>query len=128
MSKESRHCLRQLQVPVVMNPNPQTVVGDQAHGGRTLQQLEREIERLNGECLELEEQSWITQDGGWEAWTSYQRAQEKAAALEATLQEEVNSLNKAWTQDKQQFLAQATQLREDCETSDKNMREAQRRA
>ena len=112
------------QVPVVMNPNPQTVVGDQAHG-KVVQQLEREIERLNGECLELEEQVGSLKTEGQEAWTSYQRAQEKAAALEATLQEEVNSLNKAWTQDKQQFLAQATQLREDCETSIKNMREAQ---
>ena len=112
------------QVPAALRSKPETSTREPVHS-KVVEGLEREIERLNGECLELEEQVGSLKAEGQEAWTSYQRAQEKAAAIESELQEEVRSLNKAWTQDKQQFLAQAAQLREDCETSIKNMHEAQ---
>ena len=52
------------QVPVVMNPNPQTV-GDQAHG--KVVHSWSETERLNDECLELEEQVGSLKTEGQEA-------------------------------------------------------------
>ena len=73
--------------PVQQVLKPKTSSGDQ---GKVVKELEREIERLNSECLELEEQVGSLKVEGQEAWTSYQRSQEKAAALEAELQEEID--------------------------------------
>ena len=88
-----------------------------------VEDLEAEIERLNTECLELEDQvnSLKSKD---RAWSSYQRSQEHAAVREAELQDEIKSLNKSWSQDKQQHLSQITKLRGDCDSSIAKMREA----
>lgn len=86
--------------------------------------LEAEIERLNTECLELEDQVRSLKTEGHEAWASYQRAQEHAASIESELQDEITALNKSWSQDKQQHLAQITKLRGDCDSSIAKMKEA----
>lgn len=97
-----------------------------AAGGRgdDVEDLEAEIERLNTECLELEDQVNSLKSEGQEAWASYQRAQEHAAVREGELQDEIKALNKACSQDKQQHLAQITKLRGDCDSSIAKMREA----
>ena len=89
-----------------------------------VEDLEAEIERLNTECLELEDQVNSLKSEGQEAWSSYQRSQEHAAVREAELQDEIKSLNKSWSQDKQQHLSQITKLRGDCDSSIAKMREA----
>ena len=87
--------------------------------------VDAEIERLNGECLELEEQAASLKTEVQEAWNTYQAAQEKAAAREAELQEEIRALQKAKKTDKQQMLAQLTTLDNDREEALRGMRAAQ---
>jgi len=87
--------------------------------------VDAEIERLNGECLELEEQAASLKTEVQEAWNTYQAAQEKAAAREAELQEEIRALQKAKKTDKQQMLAQLTTLGNDRDEALRGMRAAQ---
>lgn len=59
--------------------------------------LELEIERLNSECLELEDQVANLKREGEDAWSSYQRAQSTASNRETELLEEINTLKKSKT-------------------------------
>lgn len=84
-----------------------------------------EIERLNAECLELEDNVASLKTEVQEAWNSYQAAQEKAAARETELQEEIRALQKAKKTDKQQILAHITSLGNDRDEALRSLRAAQ---
>lgn len=91
----------------------------------SLDAKDNEIERLNSECLDLENQVAGLKTEVQEAWNSYQAAQERAAAREAELQEEVRAVQKAKKTDKQQMLTQLTTLGNDRDEALKAMRAAQ---
>ena len=52
----------------------------------------QEIERLNEECLELEDQVQALKVEVKEAWSSYKQSQERAALREAELQDEIRQV------------------------------------
>ena len=54
--------------------------------------LEQEIDRLNEECLDLEDQVSALKVEVKEAWGSYKNAQERAALREAELQDEIRQV------------------------------------
>ena len=54
----------------------------------------QEIERLNEECLELEDQVTALKSEVKEAWYSYKCSQERAAVREAELQDEIRQVRK----------------------------------
>ncbi len=92
------------------------------NGPETNGEMAGEIERLNEECLELEDLVSGLKTEAKEAWDSYQRAQAQAQAREQELQQEIKQLNKAKHADKQQDLSQLTQLRSELEDALKNVR------
>lgn len=75
--------------------------------------VEKEIERLNAECLELEDQCTSLKTEVKEAWESYRLTQEKFAIREAELQDEIKQLQKAKTTDKQQLQIQMARMNEE---------------
>jgi hypothetical protein len=95
---------------------------DNDSSGELVEELEGEIERLNGECLELEAQVASLQAEGKEAWASYQRAQESAAAREGEAADELKGVHKAWSKEKTDFLKETARLKADCETALSKMR------
>lgn len=72
-----------------------------------------EIEKLNGECLELEESCTSLKKEVEEAWASYKSSQEKAMLRESELQEEIRMIQKAKSTDKQQLQVQISRMNED---------------
>jgi len=72
-----------------------------------------EIEKLNGECLELEESCTSLKKEVEEAWASYKTSQEKAMLRESELQEEIRMIQKAKSTDKQQLQVQLSRMNED---------------
>ena len=52
----------------------------------------QEIEKLNEECLELEDQVQALKNEVKEAWGSYKTSQERAAVREAELQDELRQV------------------------------------
>jgi cell division septum initiation protein DivIVA len=52
----------------------------------------QEIERLNEECLELEDQVQALKEEVKEAWESYKTSQERAAIRETELQDEIRQV------------------------------------
>lgn len=70
----------------------------------------KEIESLNQECLELEEQCTALKHEVHEAWDHYKQAQERAAAAESEMQDEVKQIQRAKALDKQQSVAEITRL------------------
>lgn len=77
-----------------------------------LKMKNQEIEKLNTECLDLEEQSNSLKKEVKEAWESYRIAQEKAACREAELQDEMRQLKLAKQADKLQIQSQLQLLNE----------------
>lgn len=53
----------------------------------------QEIEKLNEECLELEDQVQALKNEVKEAWGSYKTSQERAAIREAELQDELRQVS-----------------------------------
>eukprot|EP01041_Mallomonas_annulata_P003463 gene3463-6889_t len=86
---------------------------------------EKEIERLNGECLELEDKCDALKREVEEAWITYKTSQEKSAAREQELQDEIRQLQKAKQTDKQQSLSHFQKLGEDAEDALKQLRTVQ---
>lgn len=68
---------------------------------------------MNRECLDFEEQTAALKLEVQEAWDNYKSAQERAAAVEAELQDEVRMIQKAKLAEKQQAVAQIAKLGED---------------
>jgi chromosome segregation ATPase len=75
--------------------------------------LSQEIEKLNRECLDFEEQTAALKLEVKEAWDNYKTAQEKSAAVESELQDEVRQIQKAKLLDKQQSVAQLGKMNEE---------------
>jgi chromosome segregation ATPase len=92
---------------------------------KTLFKKNKEIETLNGECLELEDQVAALKGEVQEAWSSYKGSQEKAAFREAELQDELRMIQKAKSTDKQSLLQQMGRLGEDVDGALKQMRQMQ---
>ena len=84
-----------------------------------------EIDRLNAECLELEDQVASLKKEVQEAWDSYKVAQEKAAIREAELQDELKQVQKAKQTDKQSLLSQMGKVGEEVDEAVKQMRSMQ---
>jgi predicted nucleic acid-binding Zn-ribbon protein len=84
-----------------------------------------EIDRLNAECLELEDQVASLKKEVQEAWDSYKVAQERAALREAELQDELKQVQKAKHTDKQSLLSQMGKVGEEVDGAVKQMRAMQ---
>jgi len=70
----------------------------------------KEIERLNAECLDLEGQIEHLKGEVVEAWEAYKTAQEKAAAREEELQDEIKEIERAKSTDRQAVTSRLTEL------------------
>jgi chromosome segregation ATPase len=92
---------------------------------KTLMKKNKEIEGLNGECLELEDQVQALKGEVQEAWGSYKSSQEKAAIREAELQDELRQVQKAKSTDKQSLLTQMGRVGEEVDGALKQMRQMQ---
>ena len=84
-----------------------------------------EIDRLNAECLELEDQVASLKKEVQEAWDSYKVAQERAALREAELMDELKAVQKAKQTDKQSLLSQMGKVGEEVDEAVKQMRAMQ---
>ena len=84
-----------------------------------------EIDRLNAECLELEDQVSSLKKEVQEAWDSYKAAQERAALREAELLDELKQIQKAKHTDKQSLLSQMGKVGEEVDEAVKQMRSMQ---
>jgi hypothetical protein len=82
---------------------------------KSLKDKDLEIEKLNAECLELEDQCSSLTKEAKEAWESYRISQERAAAREAELLDEVKEIQKAKAAEKQQIVAQITKSQNEIE-------------
>ncbi|KAJ1413732.1 hypothetical protein B484DRAFT_454991 [Ochromonadaceae sp. CCMP2298] len=80
---------------------------------KALRRKNQEIEKLNRECLDLEEQVGALKGEVQEAWDNYKTAQEKAAAVEGELLEEVGLVQKAKATDKQASQASLAKMGEE---------------
>lgn len=74
-----------------------------------------EIERLNSECLELEDHVTSLKSEIQDAWSSYKTAQEKSAIREGELLDEIEIMKKAKQSDKLQYKSHITKLSSDLE-------------
>eukprot|EP00596_Hydrurales_sp_CCMP1899_P008393 CAMPEP_0119050878 /NCGR_PEP_ID=MMETSP1177-20130426/72402_1 /TAXON_ID=2985 /ORGANISM="Ochromonas sp, Strain CCMP1899" /LENGTH=633 /DNA_ID=CAMNT_0007029821 /DNA_START=11 /DNA_END=1909 /DNA_ORIENTATION=- len=92
---------------------------------KTLMKRNKEIEGLNGECLEFEDQVQALKREVQEAWGSYKSSQEKAAVREAELQDELRLVQKAKSTDKQSLLQQMGRVGEEVDGALKQMRQMQ---
>ena len=73
---------------------------------KLLRTKNEEIERLNAECLELEDQVGALRKEVESAWQTYKQSQELAAERESDLQDEIKLVQKAKQTDKQQLSIQ----------------------
>lgn len=80
---------------------------------KTIRKKNQEIEKLNAECLELEDQCSALKTEVREAWDNYKIAQERSAAREAELLDEIKQLQKAKLVDKQQMLGHVSKVQGD---------------
>eukprot|EP00607_Mallomonas_marina_P010832 CAMPEP_0182421048 /NCGR_PEP_ID=MMETSP1167-20130531/6239_1 /TAXON_ID=2988 /ORGANISM="Mallomonas Sp, Strain CCMP3275" /LENGTH=504 /DNA_ID=CAMNT_0024597773 /DNA_START=46 /DNA_END=1561 /DNA_ORIENTATION=+ len=83
---------------------------------------DKEIERLNGECLELEDKCEAMKREVEEAWVTYKSAQERSVVREQELQDEIRLLQKAKQTDKQQSVREIQRLGEELEESMRQVR------
>lgn len=75
---------------------------------KQLRDKNKEIERLNAECLDLEDQVASLKKEVESAWQTYKQSQEVAAERESDLQDEIKQVQRAKQTDKQQLSVQMT--------------------
>jgi chromosome segregation ATPase len=83
---------------------------------KSIRDKDLEIEKLNAECLELEDKCASLTKEAKEAWESYRISQERAAAREAELLDEVKDIQKAKAAEKQQIVGQISKSQNEMET------------
>lgn len=88
---------------------------------KIIRKKNQEIEKLNRECLELEEQVSSLKQEVHEAWDHYKQAQEKAAATESEMQDEFKQVQRAKQLEKQQSIAQMNKLQEELAATTKQV-------
>lgn len=91
---------------------------------RTIKLKDKEIDRLNAECLELEDQVSALKKEVESAWKAYKTSQEQAADRESDLQDEVRQVQKAKQTDKEQLALQITDAAREVEDISKQLRTA----
>ncbi len=84
-----------------------------------------EIERLNSECLELEDQVAALKVEVKHAWASYQKAQEQAASREVELQSALQQSGRVQGVQLQAVQAQISGLRTELETAQRALQHAE---
>ena len=84
---------------------------------KQLRDKNKEIERLNAECLDLEDQVVSLQKEVESAWQTYKQSQEAAAERESDLQDEIKQVQRAKQTDKQQLNVQMTDASRELEES-----------
>ena len=82
---------------------------------KKIKDKDQEIEKLNAECLELEDKCASLTKEAKEAWESYRISQERAAAREAELLDEVKDIQKAKAAEKQQIVGQISKSQNEME-------------
>jgi len=89
---------------------------------KALRKKNQEIEKLNAECLELEDQCSALKTEVREAWDNYKIAQERSVARETELLDEIKQLQKAKLVDKQQMLGHVSKVQGDVDEMVKQLK------
>jgi chromosome segregation ATPase len=91
---------------------------------RELKLKDKEIDRLNAECLELEDQVSAVKKEVESAWKAYKTSQEQAAERESDLQDEMRQIQKAKQTDKEQLAVQISDAAKEVEEISRQLRTA----
>ena len=83
---------------------------------KSIKDKDLEIEKLNAECLELEDKCASLTKEAKEAWESYRISQERAAARETELLDEVKEIQRAKAAEKQQIVGQISKSQTEMES------------